>query len=196
MLYVSHISIKCEGEGEGGNTPLPTLVYVNAWRGRGQWTDTQCPAETHYQSALKCTVPRWGCFATTGFFPCGLSFCHCLMVLGPFKPICCYSVAQLCPTLCNPMDTSQPGSSIHGISQTRTLEWVAISRDLPNLGTEPWSPTLQADSLASEPPGKPYATDLLGLMTGFFVRRLFCALQDVWLPPWLLPARHQWHPFL
>ena len=52
------------------------------------------------------------------------------------------------------------------------------SRDLPDLGTEPWSPTLQADSLASEPPGKPYAADLLGWMTGFFVRRLFCALQD------------------
>ena len=109
MLYVSHISVKCEGEGEEGNTPLPTLVYVNARRGRGQWTGTQCPAETHHQNALKCTVPRWGCFATTGFFPCGLSFCHCLMVLGPFKPICCYSVAQLCPTLCNPMDCSRPG---------------------------------------------------------------------------------------
>ena len=39
----------------------------------------------------------------------------------------CVWVAQLCLTLCNPMDTSQPGSSIHGISQTRALEWVTIS---------------------------------------------------------------------
>ena len=36
-------------------------------------------------------------------------------------------VAQLCPTLCNPMAYSLPGSSIHGIFQARRLEWVAIS---------------------------------------------------------------------
>ena len=36
-------------------------------------------------------------------------------------------VAQSCPTLCNPMDCSLPGSSVHGIFQARVLEWVAIS---------------------------------------------------------------------
>ena len=36
-------------------------------------------------------------------------------------------VAQWCPTLCDPMDCSLPGSSIHGIFQARVLEWVAIS---------------------------------------------------------------------
>ena len=36
-------------------------------------------------------------------------------------------VAQLCPTLWDPMDCSLPGSSLHGIFQARTLEWVAIS---------------------------------------------------------------------
>ena len=36
-------------------------------------------------------------------------------------------VAQLCLTLCNPMDYSQPDSSVHGIFQARILEWVAIS---------------------------------------------------------------------
>ena len=36
-------------------------------------------------------------------------------------------VAQLCPTLCNPMNCSLPGSSVHGIFQARILEWVAIS---------------------------------------------------------------------
>ena len=34
---------------------------------------------------------------------------------------------QLCPTLCDPMDCSLPGFSVHGILQARTLEWVAIS---------------------------------------------------------------------
>ena len=36
-------------------------------------------------------------------------------------------VAQLCPTLSDPMDCSPPGSSIHGIFQARVLEWVAIA---------------------------------------------------------------------
>ena len=36
---------------------------------------------------------------------------------------CCKS----CPTLCDPMDCSPPGSSVHGIFQARVLEWVAIS---------------------------------------------------------------------
>ena len=36
-------------------------------------------------------------------------------------------VAQLCPTLCDPMDCSLPGSSIHRIFQAKVLEWVAIS---------------------------------------------------------------------
>ena len=37
------------------------------------------------------------------------------------------NVVQSCPTLCDPMDCSLPGSSIHGIFQARILEWVAIS---------------------------------------------------------------------
>ena len=36
-------------------------------------------------------------------------------------------VAQPCPTLCDPVDCSLPGSSVHGILQARILEWVTIS---------------------------------------------------------------------
>ena len=36
-------------------------------------------------------------------------------------------VAQSCPTLCDPMDCSLSGSSVHGIFQARVLEWVAIA---------------------------------------------------------------------
>ena len=36
-------------------------------------------------------------------------------------------VAQLCLTLCDPVDCNLPGSSVHGILQARILEWVAIS---------------------------------------------------------------------
>ena len=66
-------------------------------------------------------------------------------------------VTQSCLTLCNPTDYSPPGSSIHGIFQARVLQWVAFSSpgDLPDPGIEPRSPSLQADALQSEPPGKP-----------------------------------------
>ena len=65
--------------------------------------------------------------------------------------------AQSRPTLCNPMDCSPPGSSVHRILQARILEWVAIPSpgDLPNPGIKPKFPASQADSLPSEPQGKP-----------------------------------------
>ena len=54
------------------------------------------------------------------------------------------------------MDCSPPGSSVHGVLQARILEWLPCPPpgNLPNPGIEPRSPTLQADSLPSGPPGK------------------------------------------
>ena len=51
---------------------------------------------------------------------------------------------------------SPPGSSVRGVSQARILQWVAFPSpgDLPNPGTEPRSLAWQADSLATELPGK------------------------------------------
>ena len=53
-----------------------------------------------------------------------------------------------CPTLCDPMDYSPPGSFVHGILQVRTLEWVTMpsSRDIPNPRIEP--ATLMSPALA------------------------------------------------
>ena len=50
-------------------------------------------------------------------------------------------VAQTCPTFCNPVDCSPPGSSVHGISLARILEWVANPR------IKPMPPAWQVDSL-------------------------------------------------
>ena len=75
---------------------------------------------------------------------------------------------QSCLTLCNPTDGSPPGSPVPGILQARTLEWVPFCSlgDLSNPGIEPRSHTLQADSLPSEPPGKP----ILCLPTSISIR--------------------------
>ena len=62
--------------------------------------------------------------------------------------------------------------TVHGILQARILEWVAFSfpGDLPNLGTEPRSSPLRADSLSAEPQGKPKNTGVgsLSLLQGIF----------------------------
>ena len=66
-------------------------------------------------------------------------------------------VAQLCPTLCDPMDCSPPGSSVHGLLQARILgvgSHSLLQGNLPDTGIKPGSSALQADSLPSEPPAK------------------------------------------
>ena len=61
--------------------------------------------------------------------------------------VLCVLVAQSCPTLCDPMDCSPPGFSVHGILQARILEWISIpfSRGTSQSRIEPWSPVSQAD---------------------------------------------------
>ena len=89
--------------------------------------------------------------------------CVCVYWVTQFSWVsqsCQFSwVSQSCPTLCNPMDCSPPGSSVHEISQARILELPFPSPgDLPGPGTEPASPvspTLQTDSLPLSHWGSP-----------------------------------------
>ena len=48
-------------------------------------------------------------------------------------------VIHLCPTLCNPMDWSPPGSSVHGILQAGILEWVAMPSSRGSFGPRDWT---------------------------------------------------------
>ena len=80
------------------------------------------------------------------------------IVKGMVFPVVMYGcekvkVAQVCPTLCDPMDYT-----VHGILQARILEWVPVPspEHLLNPGIKPRSPTLWVDSLPVEPPGKWY----------------------------------------
>ena len=67
-------------------------------------------------------------------------YIHILMYIGVYVRVC--SVSKLCLILCDSMDCSLPDSSVHGISQARILEWVAIapSRGPSQWRTEPSSP--------------------------------------------------------
>ena len=77
--------------------------------------------------------------------------------LLPFTLCCFCLVTKLCLVLCNPMDCSLPGSSVHGISQTRILECVAIS--FSRGSSQPRHQThiscIAGRLFTTEPPGKP-----------------------------------------
>ena len=51
----------------------------------------------------------------------------CSHIDGPAAAAAAAKSLQSCPTLCDPIDGSLPGSSVPGILQARTLQWVAIS---------------------------------------------------------------------
>ena len=88
----------------------------------------------------------------------------CSRLWGPQSLSELSEVAQSCLTLCDPVDCSPPGSSIHGILQARILEWLPFPSpgDHPDPGIEPRSPALEADALTSELPGKPLKCLLSG----------------------------------
>ena len=75
---------------------------------------------------------------------------------------CVCLVTQSCLTLWDPMDCSLPGSPLF-MGFSRPEYWSGLPcpppRDLPDPGIEPRSPTLQVDSLLSEPPEKPMNTE-------------------------------------
>ena len=87
--------------------------------------------------------------------------CVCVCV---YLCMCIYMCVCVCAQsrqiLCDPMDCSPPASSVHGISQARILERVAISSsgDYPNSGIEPKSPVspaLAGGFFSTAPSGKP-----------------------------------------
>ena len=65
--------------------------------------------------------------------------------------------AQSCPTLFDPMNCSLPGSSVHGISQVRILEWDAISSSRGSSQHRDWTRVScnAGGFFTTEPPGKP-----------------------------------------
>ena len=60
---------------------------------------------------------------------------------------------QSCPTLCDPRDSSPPGSPIPGILQARTLEWVAISFSLTQLQIQSWGSSNLSAPIGSQAAG-------------------------------------------
>ena len=135
-IYFLCISKKCE-QSRGipslsflWRTPLLSLVFMAAQRQTAIQVHPRC-----------CCVPPGLCYLSEQFWG--------------FEVL----TAQLCPTLCYPMDCSPPGSSVHGTLQARILEWVAtsLSRGSSWVRNQTYISHghLQACSLPLVPLGKP-----------------------------------------
>ena len=85
------------------------------------------------------------------------------LVFLPPRNVSDLKKAQLCLTLCDPVDYS-----VHGILQASILEWVAFP--FSRGSSQPRSPSLQVDSLPAEPQGKPKNTGVGSLS---FLQRIF-----------------------
>ena len=85
------------------------------------------------------------------------------------------SVTQLCPTLCNPMGCSSPGSPVHGIFQARVLEWIVISFSMGSSWSMDWTlvSSLAGGFLTTSTTWE--ATILLLLLLSRFSRVRLCA---------------------
>ena len=121
---------------------------------------------------IPCKITGVGCqFLLLGIFPTQGSntHLHCRRFFTTEPPgkssaqvhaCVCAKLLPSCPTCCNSMDHSPPGCSVHGISQARILEWVAL---LPSRGSsQPWDRTCECCNsctagrfFTTEPLGKP-----------------------------------------
>ena len=89
---------------EEPRSPSPTVRETSSVR-RDAWSSIST-------SALKSKMGIW---VEIGKYPIPRNCCRCCLV------------ARSCPVLCDPMDYNPLGSSVHGSSQVRILEWVTIS---------------------------------------------------------------------
>ena len=112
---------------------------------------------------------------------------HCLEILNSFEQgtlqfhfctrpriyvvdsgcVCVFLVTQSCPTLCDPIDCSPPGSSVHGISQASMLKWVAspFSRRSSQCRGQTQVSCTAGGFFTSESPGKPSCFWILLLLS-------------------------------
>ena len=111
-------------------TPIPTCRFSPS-------PSNSTPAQV-LQFSLILMPSTWSSFRSFPPFPASDAKCrsrlspvlltHWLQIRASHVLLLtCVLVVQLCPTLCDPMDCSPPGSSVHGILQAGILEWVAIA---------------------------------------------------------------------
>ena len=105
------------------DTTLPTKVHIVKLvflHGESPWTEEPCGLQSMWLQRVR---HNW----TTKHlvFPVGMNGCESWTIAKAAAAAA--KSLKSCPTLCDPIDGSPPGSPVPGILQARTLEWVAIS---------------------------------------------------------------------
>ena len=106
-------SLLCIGEGNGN--PLQCSCLENPRDGGAWWAAVYGVAQS--RTRLK----RLSSSSSIPLHHCTILYYRTVKTAAAAKSL------QSCPTLCDPIDSSPPGSPVPGILQARTLEWVAIS---------------------------------------------------------------------
>ena len=128
--------------------------------GKSKWLAQGNPEEMPHKSNWNCHEGATQPLSSSEPAHVSIQTYYTLFPLNKYF-LCTCSVTQSCPTLCNPMDYSLPCSSVHGILQTRILEWVAMhsSSGSSQPRDQTWVSLCllhwQADSLPLAPLGKP-----------------------------------------
>ena len=141
------------------------LLSMGLHRVRHDWGNLTAAALKHCSLGYMLKTPESSMNRTGGWLSLpDILICLLWGVLIPSRVI--VQSLQSCQTLCNPIDCSPLGSTVHGILQARTLGWVAISsssrfsppRDQACSSASPRSPTLQTDSSPLSYQGSPRGT--------------------------------------
>ena len=122
-LHLSIFNISCSGLScsceDGVGPGMSRRAGVAAVKSGSERVEREkvVPRGTHLGRITECVHAQWG-------VQCGSVLCL---------------VTQSCLTLCDPMDYSQPGSSVHGILQARIPEWVAITSSWGSSQPRDWT---------------------------------------------------------
>ena len=121
-----HFSLSCTGEGNGNPFQCSCLEYPR--NGGAWWAAIYGVAQS--QTRLKRLSSSSRLASMEKVLCPHILNCHFLEIV--FLLVCAAAATavkslQSCPTLCDPIDGSLPGSPVPGILQARTMEWVAIS---------------------------------------------------------------------
>ena len=118
-------------EGEGNGNPLRHSCLENPRDGRAWWAAT-------YGVAQSRTRLKWLSSSSSKLYELFIYF------VGV-----CAQLLQSCLTLCDPMNCNPPGLSVHGISQAKFLEWVAISSSRASSWPRDWTQVSCVSCIAS-----------------------------------------------
>ena len=119
--------LPCPWDAPGKNTGVGCHFLLQCMKVKSESEVTQlCPTLSDPMDCSPPGSPIHGVFQARVLEWVAIAFSSIYIYSPMFSSFSCCLITKLCPTLCNPMDCSPPGSSVHGISQARGLSAVQL----------------------------------------------------------------------